>query len=118
MTYIFFSTYLVLTYLSHISVSFIIVHGIKLFTTNQFFSVNEYNIIIILAVRKEELKYLGGRKYLDAVCVYFWATTPVIISILTFSTYTYMGHKLTAPVVSLPQFKFSYIHIKFKKLTN
>ncbi|KAK9507365.1 hypothetical protein O3M35_007238 [Rhynocoris fuscipes] len=50
-------------------------------------------------IRKKELKYLGGRKFLDAICVYFWATTPVLISILTFITYTYSGNKLTAPVV-------------------
>uniref|UniRef100_A0A069DYD4 ABC-type xenobiotic transporter n=1 Tax=Panstrongylus megistus TaxID=65343 RepID=A0A069DYD4_9HEMI len=53
----------------------------------------------IMGIRKKELKYLGGRKYLDAVCVYFWATTPVLISIFTFITYAYTGNKLTAPVV-------------------
>uniref|UniRef100_T1HAW9 ABC-type xenobiotic transporter n=1 Tax=Rhodnius prolixus TaxID=13249 RepID=T1HAW9_RHOPR len=53
----------------------------------------------IIGIRKKELKYLGGRKYLDAVCVYFWATTPVLISIFTFITYVYTGNKLTAPVV-------------------
>jgi ATP-binding cassette subfamily C (CFTR/MRP) protein 10 len=42
---------------------------------------------------------LKGRKYLDALCVYFWATTPVVISILTFSTYVLMGNKLTAATV-------------------
>jgi ATP-binding cassette subfamily C (CFTR/MRP) protein 10 len=31
--------------------------------------------------------------------VYFWATTPVVISILTFSTYVLMGNKLTAATV-------------------
>lgn len=29
--------------------------------------------------RKEELKFLTKRKYLDALCVYFWATTPVLM---------------------------------------
>lgn len=49
--------------------------------------------------RKEELKHLKGRKYLDAVCVYLWATTPVIISVLTFTTYVLMGNTLTAAKV-------------------
>nr|CAD7568275.1 unnamed protein product [Timema californicum] len=50
-------------------------------------------------IRDKELKYLRGRKYLDAICVYFWATTPVLISILTFTTYVLMGNKLTAATV-------------------
>ncbi|EDO46846.1 predicted protein, partial [Nematostella vectensis] len=49
--------------------------------------------------RNAELKSLKGRKYLDAWCVYFWATTPIIISILTFTTYVLMGNQLTAAKV-------------------
>ncbi len=30
-------------------------------------------------VRALELDALKGRKYLDAVCVYLWATTPVLM---------------------------------------
>lgn len=41
--------------------------------------------------RTEEVKYLKWRKYLDALCVYFWATTPVIISSLVFGTYAYVN---------------------------
>ncbi len=51
--------------------------------------------------REAELKSLKGRKYLDAMCVYFWATTPVLISILTFTTYALMGHQLTAAKVRI-----------------
>lgn len=51
--------------------------------------------------RAAELKSLKGRKYLDAWCVYFWATTPVIISILTFTTYALLGNKLTAAKVEV-----------------
>ena len=51
-------------------------------------------------LREAELKSLKGRKYLDAMCVYFWATTPVLISVLTFTTYALMGNKLTAAKVS------------------
>ncbi|KAF7488448.1 Multidrug resistance-associated protein 7 [Sarcoptes scabiei] len=37
--------------------------------------------------RSKEIVYLRYRKYLDALCVYFWATTPVIISSLVFTAY-------------------------------
>nr|KAG5712893.1 hypothetical protein BaRGS_007490 [Batillaria attramentaria] len=50
-------------------------------------------------LRSKELHSLKGRKYLDAMCVYFWATTPVLISILTFTTYVLLGNKLTAAKV-------------------
>ncbi|XP_013401317.1 multidrug resistance-associated protein 7 [Lingula anatina] len=53
----------------------------------------------IKTLRNAELKSLKGRKYLDAMCVYFWATTPVLIAILTFTTYSLMGHQLTAAKV-------------------
>ncbi len=49
--------------------------------------------------RTEELKYLKGRKYLDAICVYLWATTPVLISVLTFATYVLIGNEFTAAKV-------------------
>ncbi|GLH14517.1 Multidrug resistance protein homolog 65 [Gryllus bimaculatus] len=64
------------------------------------FHVWENNFINKINVcRDEELKYLKYRKYLDALCVYFWATTPVLMSILTFSTYALLGNKLTAATV-------------------
>ncbi|KZC09882.1 PREDICTED: multidrug resistance-associated protein 7 [Dufourea novaeangliae] len=53
----------------------------------------------IIKLRDNEIKYLSGRKYLDALCVYFWATTPVLISILTFATYVLLGNKLDAKTV-------------------
>ncbi len=55
-------------------------------------------------LREAELSSLKGRKYLDAMCVYFWATTPVLISILTFTTYALLGNTLTAPKVSINQY--------------
>ncbi|KNC50258.1 multidrug resistance-associated protein [Thecamonas trahens ATCC 50062] len=46
--------------------------------------------------RRTEMITLASRKYLDAWCVYFWAVTPVLVSILTFGTYTLvMGRTLT-----------------------
>jgi ATP-binding cassette subfamily C (CFTR/MRP) protein 10 len=66
---------------------------IKFFTWETYFNTR------VTKVRKEELKYLKGRKYLDAICVYLWATTPVIISVLTFSLYSLLGNELTAAKV-------------------
>uniref|UniRef100_A0A914ZA75 ABC-type xenobiotic transporter n=1 Tax=Panagrolaimus superbus TaxID=310955 RepID=A0A914ZA75_9BILA len=51
-------------------------------------------------IRSKELKYLSRRKYLDAVCVYLWASAPVLITIAILSTYTVIMHeKLTAAKV-------------------
>ncbi|XP_041468071.1 ATP-binding cassette sub-family C member 10-like [Lytechinus variegatus] len=50
-------------------------------------------------LRQEELSSLKGIKYLDAMCVYFWATTPVLISLCTFTTYALIGNDLTAAKV-------------------
>ncbi|KAK3858134.1 hypothetical protein Pcinc_035658 [Petrolisthes cinctipes] len=44
--------------------------------------------------RYGEVKALAGRKYLDAACVYFWATTPVLIPIVTFTVYIALGNPL------------------------
>ena len=53
----------------------------------------------IFTTRGEEVAYLKIRKYLDALCVYFWATTPVLVSLSTFSMYSLRGGELTASVV-------------------
>ncbi|XP_015795703.1 multidrug resistance-associated protein 7 [Tetranychus urticae] len=50
----------------------------------------------IIKLRNEEMKYMRKIKYLDALCVYFWATTPVLISLSTFATYVLLGNHLTA----------------------
>ncbi|KAH8376592.1 hypothetical protein KR093_000185, partial [Drosophila rubida] len=50
----------------------------------------------IRELRQVEIKFLSKRKYLDAMCVYFWATTPVLMSLLTFSLYVLLGHNLVA----------------------
>ncbi|XP_067681975.1 ATP-binding cassette sub-family C member 10-like [Haliotis asinina] len=73
-----------------------ILYGIRVV---KFYSWEEHFLKRIQTIRDGELKSLKGRKYLDAFCVYFWATTPVLISILTFSTYSLMGNKLTAAKV-------------------
>ncbi|XP_058453342.1 ATP-binding cassette sub-family C member 10 [Malaya genurostris] len=47
-------------------------------------------------IRREEVGFLSRRKYLDALCVYFWATTPVLMCLLTFGTSVLLGSTLTA----------------------
>ncbi|GMT11144.1 hypothetical protein PFISCL1PPCAC_2441, partial [Pristionchus fissidentatus] len=51
-------------------------------------------------LRKEELVHLKARKYLDAVCVYLWASAPLLITLSILSTYTLLMHeRLTAAKV-------------------
>ncbi|KAF9613747.1 hypothetical protein IFM89_010477 [Coptis chinensis] len=49
--------------------------------------------------RSLEVKYLSTRKYLDAWCVFFWATTPTLFSLFTFGLFTLTGHTLNAATV-------------------
>ena len=35
---------------------------------------------------------------MDAACVYFWATTPVLIPIITFGTYAAIGKQIISPL--------------------
>lgn len=55
----------------------------------------EYFLKRIKKVRDQELGELKSKKYLDAGCVYFWASTPILMSVLTFSTYVWLGNVLT-----------------------
>jgi hypothetical protein len=48
--------------------------------------------------RARELQALAVRKYLDALCVYFWAATSLLMSVLTFALFVLLGHTLTAEV--------------------
>ncbi|KAH8269735.1 hypothetical protein KR018_008658 [Drosophila ironensis] len=50
----------------------------------------------IRGLRQEELRFLSKRKYLDAMCVYFWATTPVLMCLLTFGVSVLLGNPLVA----------------------
>ncbi|XP_031634883.1 multidrug resistance-associated protein 7 [Contarinia nasturtii] len=47
-------------------------------------------------MRQKELKALAKQKYLDALCVFFWAITPTIIKLLTFATAAVLGQTMTA----------------------
>ena len=65
----------------------------------KYFLWEEYFKNRVSQVRKIELKQLAGRKYMDAICVFLWAVTPVLISVTTFATYVLMGGQLTAAKV-------------------
>lgn len=49
--------------------------------------------------RQAELKALAVRKYMDAFCVYFWASTSLLFTLLTFGLFTLLGHPLTPSAV-------------------
>eukprot|EP00257_Ricinus_communis_P013433 XP_015570862.1 ABC transporter C family member 13 isoform X2 [Ricinus communis] len=53
----------------------------------------------LMETRSTEVKHLATRKYLDAWCVFFWATTPTLFSLFTFGLFTLMGHQLEAATV-------------------
>ncbi|XP_024633050.1 ABC transporter C family member 13 isoform X1 [Medicago truncatula] len=53
----------------------------------------------LMATRSLEVKHLATRKYLDAWCVFFWATTPSLFSLSTFGLFALMGHQLDAATV-------------------
>lgn len=48
------------------------------------------------AYRQLEMGRLAVRKYLDALCVFFWASTPVIVQTSVFAAVIYSGHDITA----------------------
>jgi ATP-binding cassette subfamily C (CFTR/MRP) protein 10 len=73
-----------------------VLHGVR---SIKFFAWEDYFLGRVNKTRNEELKYLKGRKYLDAICTYLWATTPVLISVLTFVSYALLGNVLTAAKV-------------------
>lgn len=45
----------------------------------------------MLEIRKTEFKYVSWEKYLDALCVFFWASSSLAISAVTFVLY-YRDH--------------------------
>ncbi|GAB2293670.1 ABC transporter C member 13, variant 2 [Dionaea muscipula] len=53
----------------------------------------------VMETRSSEVMHLSTRKYLDAWCVFFWATTPTLYSLFTFGLFTLMGHQLDAATV-------------------
>ncbi|GMN36333.1 hypothetical protein TIFTF001_005927 [Ficus carica] len=53
----------------------------------------------LMDTRSLEVAHLSTRKYLDAWCVFFWATTPTLFSLFTFGLFTLMGNQLDAAMV-------------------
>ena len=53
----------------------------------------------VVDARSGEMAALATRKYLDALCVYFWAATSLLTSLLTFGLYVLTGNALTPTVV-------------------
>lgn len=49
--------------------------------------------------RAQEMGFLSSRKYLDAVCVLLWASMPVLVPFITFTTTALLGRHLTASEV-------------------
>ncbi len=67
-------------------------NGIKVI---KFYAWEQYFLNRINVVRGKELQQLVTKRYLDAGFVYFWATTPLLMSVLTFTTYVLLGNRLT-----------------------
>lgn len=63
-------------------------------------NLEEYFVTKIGEARSKELHYLKIRKYLDAICVYLWASAPLLIQISIFTVFVKVyDMKMTAPVV-------------------
>ena len=50
-------------------------------------------------LRGSEMESLGVIKYVVAGIKFLYSTTPMLIAVLTFSTYVLLGHQLTAAKV-------------------
>ncbi|GER44073.1 ABC transporter C family member [Striga asiatica] len=57
------------------------------------------NWLLKLKLIHLKLLFCQTRKYLDAWCVFFWATTPTLFSLCTFGLYSLMGYPLDAATV-------------------
>ena len=79
----------------------------------KFYSWEKYFLNRINIVREKELKLLKAKRYLDAGFVYFWACTPLIMSVLTFTAYVLLGNVLL-PAKVCEFFVFKTIIIKVK----
>ncbi|KAJ3683780.1 hypothetical protein LUZ60_014007 [Juncus effusus] len=69
------------------------IRTVKMYSWEEFFTNR------LIKRRELEVKHLSTRKYLDAWCVYFWATTPTLFSLFTFSLFAITGHSLDAATV-------------------
>ncbi|CAD7704404.1 unnamed protein product, partial [Ostreobium quekettii] len=63
----------------------------------------------VTRARCKEMDSLSSIKYLDALCVFFWAATSVLFSVATFGLCVLMGHPLTAANVFPSIFLFNIL---------
>ncbi|GAB5031367.1 multidrug resistance-associated protein 7 [Nannochloropsis oceanica] len=71
-------------------------HGIR---TLKLLAWEDHLARLLGRLRGKELQYLARRKYLDAWCVYFWAATPVVTSLVTFVAVVQLEHTITPAAV-------------------
>lgn len=48
----------------------------------------------IMAIRKNEFAMIAASKYLDAFCVFIWATTSILLTVVTFLVFSHMGYNI------------------------
>ena len=72
-------------------------HGIRII---KFYAWESYFLDRIELIREKEIGQLKAKKYLDAGCVYFWACTPILMSVFTFITYVLLGNELSPAKVA------------------
>ncbi|KAL2242765.1 UNVERIFIED_CONTAM: ABC transporter C family member 13 [Sesamum indicum] len=56
-------------------------------------------VVVLAIINRRQKQWKRTRKYLDAWCVFFWATTPTLFSLFTFGLYSLLGHQLDAATV-------------------
>lgn len=71
-------------------------HGIR---TLKLLAWEDHLARLLGRLRGKEVQYLAQRKYLDAWCVFFWAATPVVTSLVTFVAVVQMEHTITPAAV-------------------
>jgi len=71
-------------------------HGIR---TLKLLAWEDHLARLLGRLRGKEVQYLSQRKYLDAWCVYFWAATPVVTSLVTFVAVVQLEHTITPAAV-------------------
>lgn len=77
----------------------ILTEGIKYIKSIKMCGLENFLLNSCMEERKSELIYLGWRKYLDAVCVFLWASTPVLIPFAVFSTTILLHGEIKPPQV-------------------
>ncbi len=77
----------------------ILTEGIKYIKSIKMCGLETFLLNSCMEERNSELIYLGWRKYLDAVCVFLWASTPVLIPFAVFSTTILLHGEIKPPQV-------------------